>query len=219
MTIKYQEDISKALGIEKDNSESSRKEQEPEVMKPDLVLSTLAKLNMSEERYNDVVSIVSKLAFDPLFKVISAKEIFEVFKSKTSSEQEIEDKIYTLNVMLEVLGKSLDPERVTQINNHWHKTDKQKAQAFYFAFSAISDSLSSDMEKLDEFFSPPEKAEVFMNRVKIGLELVKRHADLIGPPPTAPQQQDMYEEISDNGANTNSSENNDGNTVDNVPGF
>ena len=215
-TIKYQEDISKALGIEKDNSESSRKKQEPEVMKPDLVLSTLAKLNMSEERYNDVVSIVSKLAFDPLFKVISAKEIFEVFKSKTSSEQEIEDKIYTLNVMLEVLGKSLDPERVTQINNHWHKTDKQKAQAFYFAFSAISGSLSSDMEKLDKFFSSPEKAKVFMNRVKIGLELVKRHADLICPPPTAPQRQDMYEEISDNGANTNSTENNDGNTVDNV---
>ena len=56
-TIKYQEDISKALGIEKDNSESSRKKQEPEVMKPDLVLSTLAKLNMSEERYNDSIKI------------------------------------------------------------------------------------------------------------------------------------------------------------------
>ena len=56
-----------------------------------------------------------------------------------------------------------------------------------------------------------------MNRVKIGLKLVKRHADFIGPPPTAPQGQDMYEEISDNRANTNSTENNDGNTVDIVP--
>ena len=81
-TIKYQEDISKALGIEKDNSESSRKKQEPEVMKPDLVLSTLAKLNMSEERYNDVVSIVSKLAFDPLFKLFQPKKYLKFSNQK-----------------------------------------------------------------------------------------------------------------------------------------
>ena len=111
--IKLQEEISKASGIDSDkqSSESSKSKQEPKMMHSESVISTLGKLNMTEERYSDLVAIIRPLSCDPLFKVISAKEILEVFNSKRSGDHEIESKIYTLNTMLEVLGLSLDPNR------------------------------------------------------------------------------------------------------------
>ena len=150
-SIKHQEEIAKALGLEKDIPERSVKKQEPNMMKSDLVVTTLNSIYMSEDQRSDVDSIITRLVFDPLFKVISAKEILEVFNSKASVEQDIESKLCTLNVMLEVLGKSSDPERENSysFNAHWKKVNKQKAKAFLFAYSAIFDKLTSNMETLE----------------------------------------------------------------------
>ena len=56
--IKFQEEISKALGIdsEKQSSESFKSKQDPKMMHSESVISTLGKLNMSEKRDNDVVA-------------------------------------------------------------------------------------------------------------------------------------------------------------------
>ena len=56
-----------------------------------------------------------------------------------------------------------------------------------------------------------------VNRIKVGLEMIKKKvAKVPEVPPTAPPRQDMYEVIIDNGA-TESNETNNKETVDNVP--
>ena len=56
--IKFQEEISKALGIDSDkqSSECFKSKQEPKMMHSKSVILTLGKLNMTEKRDSDVVA-------------------------------------------------------------------------------------------------------------------------------------------------------------------
>ena len=149
---------------------------------------------------------------DPTFKVISTKNILESLRSQAISDKDIENRIYTLNVIMEIIGFSLDQNRRTSVTKHWKKADKQKAKSFHFVFQAIADSLSSDIERMNKLFPQQEKAFLFMKAVAMSQEELKQHVDLIvNPTPTCPRRNevypDLYEEIRSNTANTESTTN------------
>ena len=196
--IPYQEQISRVLGFEEDIVENPTEKQEPETMNANTVFKIINSTYMSEEQKADIASVIPTLMCDPLFKVIPAKELLHIFNSKTPVDQEIESMLYTINVMLEVLGTSLDPKRENKqfFDTHWRALNKQKAKPFLFVYSAIFDKFTANMDILEVTFPQARKVDELVSRIKSGLQTIKEEVNRVpDTPPTAPSRQDIYDVI------------------------
>ena len=113
---------------------------------------------------------------------------------------------------------SLALNRQTQIHPQWYKITAKQAVAFSSVVTAITDSFTPDMDKLDALFPAPDKAQPFIQRVKDTQEKIKQLvATKVGSQPIAPLRQDMYEEIPNDGVANNTNNENEENTSENGP--
>ena len=166
-SIKHQEHISKALGLETENPDDTADKQEPETMSLDIIFQVINNIYMSAEQKADIASIVSTLMCSSLFKVTPVKNLLLIFKAKTLATKDIENMLYTINVMMEVLGTSLNPTRENRqfFDTYWKALNKQKAKTFLFTYSAIFDKFTANMDMLEETFPQSEVKDELLDRI------------------------------------------------------
>ena len=123
--------------------------------------------------------------------------------------------LYTINVMMEVLGTSLSSTRENKqfFDTYWKALDKQKAKTFLFIYSAIFDKFTANMDMLEETFPQSEVKDELMDRIKTGLDIIKKE---VNKAPEAPPRQDIYEQVLGEGS-TDSNETNDEETPEDDP--
>ena len=125
--IRFQEEISETLGLPDQDEE-----QEEEEMDVTTILATLNKVNTTKEKINELISFLALASGDDSFRVISADKILQVFQVQKPCEKSIKDRLYTINVLAELLGYSMDLKRASgKPAKHWSTANKQISQAYY----------------------------------------------------------------------------------------
>ena len=104
------------------------------------------------------------------------KDLLLIFKAKTPVTKDIENMLYTINVMMEVLGTSLSSTRENNqfFDTYWKALDTQKAKTFLLIYNAIFDKFTANMDMLEETFPQSERKDELMNRIKAGLDIIKK---------------------------------------------
>ena len=128
-SIKHQ--ISSALGLETENLDDTSDKQSPETMSADSVFQVINNIYMSDEQKADIASIITSLICSTPFKVTPAKDLLLILKAKTPATKDIENMLYTINVMMKVLETSSSTRENKQFfDTYWKALDTQKAKTF-----------------------------------------------------------------------------------------
>ena len=136
-----------------------------------------------------------------------------LLQAKMPADKDTEEMIYVINVMMEIMGTSLLPNKSNQqfFETYWKSMDDDRAETFRFAYAAIFDKINAkgEMGVLTEMFPMDGQIEDLFERIQTGLKTIeKEQKKKLEEPPTAPGRERFYEEIiPETSADTNGTNN------------
>ena len=126
-SISSQEQISIELGLQEADVESLVEEQEQEMQEPEK-LDVAIMFNVMHitiflegDRTKHITEIIKALFADQTLKAVSSKQLMTLLQAKMPADKDTEQMLYAINIMQEVMGISLIPNKGSKqfFETHW----------------------------------------------------------------------------------------------------